>query len=76
MELKRKNIEVIQAIQGKLAYGDIKAISGKLNLNRSYVSKCLNTINDFYNEGVIDEAIAIIQAREAKKNKQLKSIVK
>lgn len=74
MPLSKTQIELLEAIQTKIKYGDIGTISERVGLTREYVGMVLNPKSDFFNEDIVKAAIEVFNLREQNTKKLLESL--
>ena len=74
MKLTGDQIQVLERINVKLVRGDIGEIKKKTKLCRYTVSKCLSLNSEYFNQDIVDIAVARISAREQITKKSLTKI--
>ena len=74
MKLTGDQIQVLERINDKLVRGDIGEIKKKTTLCRYTVSKCLSLNSAYFNQDIVDIAVARIAAREQSTKKSLSKI--
>lgn len=74
MPLNETQKELLESIQSKLVYGDMKSIAAKTNKTENYVSMVLSINSDHFNMKIVEAAAEIISTREQTTKRLLESM--
>lgn len=55
---------IVKRLRGELRHGDISLVAARVGMTRQYVGRCLNPTSGVYNQGIVDEALRLIQERK------------
>ena len=72
--LSDERLAILEAIKGRIVYGDVTKIAVRCKLSREHVSRVLSVTTDNYNEDVVNAAVKIINDRQKKEKKFRQSL--
>lgn len=70
----QSRLTLLTELRRHLEYGDNKIIAERTGFHEVYVSMCLSTKNDAYNQQIVDEAMTLISERNNRVINQLKAV--